>query len=234
MHRLLLPLAALVLFAAGTAWGDDAERTVTVYQLSGTVHCLPRGGTPPEKAADLLRAQGVKVLTAERRSLPIESNGLCGAPTGEANVLSVAAADWTAFTNQNPDAAGYGIWVFDRETVEVYRYDGTLQCGLGEEVSLERMAEDLRAAGIEVIGSRKGTDGLAHIAVCGASTGAINIYTIARESLPAAQAASFRLLVTQEMTQAIKPRLGRPVGLQSRSLPAGDRDRSPDPIPLLW
>lgn len=234
MQRAFIPLAALALLAAGTASGEDAERTVTVYQLSGTVHCLPRGGTPPEKAADLLRAQGVKVVTAERRTLPLEPNGQCGAPTGEANVVTVAAADWTAFTNQNPDAAGYGVWVFDRDTVEVYRYDGTLQCGLGEEIPLETMAADLRAAGIEVLGSRKGTDGLAHIAVCGASTGAINVYTIPREALPAAQAASFRMLVTQEMTQEIKPRMGRKVGLQSRPLPAAARDGTPDPIPLLW
>lgn len=233
MHRLRLVSSLL---AAGLASGPAAAQpdpTVTLYQLSGAVHCQPRNGTPPERAADLLRAQGVTVISAERRSLPLERDGECGAPTGEANVVTVAAADWTAFTNQNPDAAGYGVWVFDDATVNVYRYDGSLQCGLGQEIPLEQMAEDLRAADIEVLESRKGTDGLAHISVCGASTGSINIYRIPREALAAAQAINFRMLVTREMTQQIKPRMGRRAGMQGRSEPAAAQE-APEPIPLLW
>lgn len=76
---------------------------------------------------------------------------------------------------------------------------------MGREIPLAAMAKDLEVAGIEVMERRKGTDGLARIAVCGASTGAINVYTIPREALPAAQALGFRLLATRETTRLDVP-----------------------------
>jgi hypothetical protein len=224
----LLPL--VLLLALPLAAAND---TVTVFQLSGALQCIERPGVPLERAADLLRAQGVKVIAAERRQLPVEVGERCGAPTGEANVIRVAAADWAAFTAQNPDAGGYGIWVFEGETIEVYKHDGTLQCGMGEEIPLAKMAEELAGAGIEVLGSRKGSDGLAHITVCGASTGAINVCTIRRSDLDTARALGFRLLVSREMTQRIKPRAKRTVGIQARPLPK-PLTRVGDPIPVLW
>ena len=78
--------------------------------------------------------------------------------------------------------------------IEVFKPDGTLQCGMGSEVSLEKMAAQLRAAGVEVLGSRKGSDGLMRAAVCGAETGAINLYRIPADDLEAAAAAGFRRL----------------------------------------
>lgn len=219
----------LLLFAAVAG----ANEAVTVYQLTGAVQCLDSRDVPPDEAADLLRGQGVKVVAAERRQLPLVPSDHCGAPTGEANVLTIAAADWTSFTNQNPDAGGYGLWVFDDSTVQVYMYDGTLQCGLGHEIPLEEMSKMLIGAGIQVLDSRKGTDGLAHIAVCGASTGSINVYTIARESLSAAQELGFRMLVSRETTQSIKPRVKRKTGIQSRILPASLTPPQ-ETIPLLW
>lgn len=228
MHRMLI---LLLLLTAHPVLGTDTG--VTVYQLSGAAHCLERAGMPPEKAADLLRAQGVAVLQAERRLLPLEGDRVCGAPTGEANVLTVAAADWTAFVNQHPDAAGYGLWVFDTPSLEVYKYDGTLQCGLGQEVPLAEMAAELEAAGIRVEASRKARDGLAHIAVCGAATGAINAYTIPRDALAGARQLGFRLLVTRELTEQIKPRMTRETAAQQT--PAADSDDPPAlPVPLLW
>jgi hypothetical protein len=223
----------LFLFLLVLAAAAGANETVTVYQLTGAVQCLDRGGIPAEQAADLLRAQGVKVLAAERRKLPLAFMDRCGAPTNDANVMTVAAADWTAFTTQNPDAGGYGIWAFDESRVLVYMYDGTLQCGLGQEIPLEEMAKKLTGSGIKVIESRKGTDGLAHIAVCGASTGSINVYTISREDLQAAESLGFRMLVTRDLTQSIKPRIKRKAAIQSRTLPSA-RPPPQDPIPLLW
>lgn len=228
MHR--LPIL-LTLVAAGAALA--AEPQVMVYQLSGAMHCIEREGTAPETAADFLRAQGVAVLGAERRMIPLEADAPCGAPTGEANVLRVAAADWTAFTNQHPDAAGYGLWVFDADAVEVYQYDGSLQCGLGESIPLARMAAQLEAAGIAVQASRKTDDGLAHIALCGASTGTINAFTIARESLADARRLGFRLLVTPEMTRQIKPTPSRESAAQQAPA-ANPSDPQRQPIPLLW
>lgn len=220
----------LLLLCVSAAGADD---TVTIYQLTGAVQCLDRSGVPLEEAADLLRGQGVKVVEAETRQLPFGLTKRCGAPTGKANVMTVAAADWTAFTTQNPDAGGYGLWVFDESTVQVYMYDGTLQCGLGNEIPLDEMAEMLAGGGIKVLDSRKGTDGLAHIAVCGASTGSINVYTISREDLQKAEALGFSSLVTREMTQNIKPRTKRKLGIQSRTPPRA-LPAPQEPIPLLW
>ncbi|MEA3277237.1 MAG: hypothetical protein U9Q81_18510 [Pseudomonadota bacterium] len=225
-------VAFLFLLCAATA---GAYETVTLYQLTGAIQCVDETGVPAERAADLLRGQGVKVVSAERRKLPLDVTTGCGAPTGEANVMTVAAADWAAFTAKNPDAGGYGLWVFETSTVEVYKYDGTMQCGLGHEIPLGEMAKELKAAGIEVLQSRKGTDGLTHISVCGASTGAINVYTIERDALPSARELGYRLLLTREMTQQIKPRVStqRMVGMQARSTPR-PAAKAREPIPLLW
>lgn len=225
---LLLPLCAATAVA---------NETVTVYQLTGAIQCVDGTGIPPEAAADLLRGQGVTVISAERREVPQDAVESCGAPSGEANVMEIAAVDWSAFLAKNPDAGGYGLWVFDESTVQVFKYDGTLQCGMGGEIPLEEMAKELETADIEVVASRKGTDGLVHISVCGSSTGTINVYVIDRGALPAAQRLGYRLLVTREMTQQIKPNVSakRQIGMAARSLPlAPSKATSTGPIPLLW
>jgi hypothetical protein len=227
MNKILLILLLLVSVTA------DADEAVTVYQLTGGVQCADESGILPEKAADLLRAQGVKVISAGRSRLPLELPKRCGAPTGEVNVMTVAAADWGSFTAQNPDAGGYGLWIFDRPRVPVYKYDGTLQCGLGQEIPLDEMAKELKGSGIEVLTMRKGADALAHIAVCGASTGAINVFTIRRDVLPAAQKLGYRMLVTSEMTHEIKPRIQRTTSSARRAQPRPPGPGS-EPAPLLW
>jgi hypothetical protein len=223
-------LILLLFLGFGAARADD---TVTVYQLTGGVQCADESGIPAERAADLLRAQGVKVLATGRNKLPLELPERCGAPTGEANVMTVAAADWSSFMAQNPDAGGYGLWIFDNPQVQIYKYDGTLQCGLGQEIPLDEMAKELKGSGIEVLASRKGIDGLAHIAVCGASTGAINVFAIRRDVLPAAQKLGYRMLMSREMAQQIKPRI------QPTAAPPPPSQTKPprpaaEPTPLLW
>ncbi len=221
--------ALLVLPLALAAADLGANETVTIYQFAGQVQCFPGDGVPVAEAADLLRAQGLKVRSAERRHLPIDIGRHCGAPAAEANVLTLSVTDWAAFTAKNPDAGGYGVWTFDDGQVEVYMYDGTLQCGQGEEIPLERQEEMLTSKGIEVLKSHKGTDGLLHIAVCGASTGAINIFAIKPDDLAAARELGFSRLITQEMTEGLMRPLPRP------ATSANVRD---DPatggIPLLW
>jgi hypothetical protein len=221
----------LTMLLALCATASAANETVTVYQLTGQRQCVEGNGVSVEKAADLLRGQGVTVSRAEQRALPLDVAPRCGAPVLEANVITVAAADWAAFRVKNPDAGGYGIWVFDDPTVEVYMYDGTLQCGMGEEIPLERMADVLRAQGIQVLESRKGTDGLTHIAVCGASTGGVNVFTIEREELDLARELGFRLLVSHDVAERIKRPMGRAAG-NSAGAPAPSE--APEPIPLLW
>lgn len=213
------------------ATASVANETVIVYQLNGERQCVEGGAVPVEKAADLLRGQGVKVIAAERRRLPLDDTEHCGAPTAEANVFTVAAADWAAFSGKNPDAGGYGLWVFEDATAEIFMYDGILQCGLGEEISVQQMADGLGARGIEVLESRKGTDGLMHIAVCGASTGSINIFTIKRKDLDAARELGFKLLVSREMTERVKRPVKRIAGTEADAEPEVE---APQPIPLLW
>jgi hypothetical protein len=228
--RLALTLTLSLLAPAGLAATDE---TLHVYQFAGTVQCSPDPGVKAEQAADLLRGQGVKVILAQRRKLPLSVAVRCGAPTGEVNVIEVPAADWALFTAQNADSGGYGVWVFEQPTVEVYRYDGTLQCGLGKEIPLEVTAAELTAAQIEVLASRKGRDGLDHIGVCGASTGAINVFTIAQKSLAAAERLGFDPLVTMELAEGIKPRTKPNDGAQGNA--SLQRLTAPaERIPLLW
>lgn len=207
----------------------DANETVTIFHFAGLVQCFPGDGIPVEEAADLLRAQGLKIRSAERRHLPVDIGRHCGAPAAEANVLTLSMTDWAAFTAKNPDAGGYGIWTFDEGQVEVYMYDGTLQCGQGQEVPLERQEEILTSKGIAVQKSHKGSDGFPHIAVCGASTGAINIFAIKPEDLAAAGELGFSRLITQEMTDSMMRPLPRPI------TSSNIRDDPPTgTIPLLW
>ncbi len=76
-------------------------------------------------------------------------------------------------------------------TVAVFKHDGTLQCGLGKEVTLAQMAASLEAAGVKVLASRKADDGKLHIQLCGAPTGRVNVFDIATVSLAAAQELGF-------------------------------------------
>jgi hypothetical protein len=227
--RLAPTFALLAILPFGQAAGEE---TITVYQFAGTVQCGADPGITPDKAADLLRGQGVKVTSAQRLKLPLPLVTRCGAPTGEVNVIEVPAADWAAFTAQNADSGGYGIWVFEQPMIEIYKYDGTLQCGLGKEVPLETMATELTAADIEVLASRKGHDGLDHIAVCGASTGSINVYTITQVDLAIAEQMGFDPLVTAELAARIKPRtraVDGPGGMAPLQPLVAPADRTPLP-----
>ena len=126
---------------------------------------------------------------------------------------------------------GFGVWVFDRPVVEVYKYDGSLQCQRGRETSLEDMARELVDNSIEVKASRKGSDGRVHIAMCGASTGQLNVYSIAAESLPAARKLDFELLVTQKMTNEITAPAAKRRGPALSRMP---RTPGTGAIPKLW
>ena len=96
------------------------------------------------------------------------------------------------------------------------------------------MAEELKNEGIKVGASRKGHDGLAHISVCGASTGKLNVYSIARESLPKARALGFKLLVSRPM--AIEIRGWAPARRAGPQIRATPRQAGPSgtQIPQLW
>lgn len=74
--------------------------------------------------------------------------------------------------------------------IKVFKYDDSVQCE-SSGVAPEIMMLELINAGIDVICSQKGHDGLARVAVCGADTGNINVYTIHTANLPDAQSLDF-------------------------------------------
>ena len=79
-------------------------------------------------------------------------------------------------------------------TLFVFKLDGTKHCEPYAGVSLDSMALELGAAGIEVLSRRKGYDGREGIAVCGEPTGQINIYEISSSDLSAALSLGFKQL----------------------------------------
>lgn len=83
-----------------------------------------------------------------------------------------------------------GTMTKNSDRVFVYKYDGSLQCGMGKAISVEAMAKELN--GIAIISSMKKPDGLMHIQVCGSNTGQANVYEISSKYLKAAEAKGFK------------------------------------------
>ncbi len=79
---------------------------------------------------------------------------------------------------------------------KVFKYDGSVQCNPGSGTPLDVMALELTGAGIDVICSQQGHDGMAYITACGAGTGAINIYTIHSANIADAEALGFKSVLT--------------------------------------
>ena len=223
--------ACLLACTVSTVFADD---TITIYQLDGSIHCQTAEITTLAESEQTLRNAGVKVFSSSSRSVPFEMSDKCGAPTGNANVLLVDAGDWQKMLKKRRDAHGFGVWIFDRPTVEVYKYDGSLQCGRGKEIGLEDMAKEFTTNGIKVKASRKGSDALMHIAICGASTGKLNVYRIATNALPKARELGFSLLITRKMAKQIKsPESVRRASPQARAQPRG-QSAAGEQIPRLW
>lgn len=77
--------------------------------------------------------------------------------------------------------------------VSVYKSAGSVQCS-GGGLTPAQMQIELTSAGIGVISAACGLDGDAHIAVCGASDGRINIFEVNAADVAAAQGLGFALL----------------------------------------
>jgi hypothetical protein len=75
--------------------------------------------------------------------------------------------------------------------VSIYKYDGTKQCGQGQEISLDAMSKQLRD--IKIISMTKKHDGQMRIQVCGAATGYANVYEISEKDLKKAKTYGFQL-----------------------------------------
>ncbi len=88
----------------------------------------------------------------------------------------------TGLGNAKPSGANRRVWV--------YKYDGSLQCNMGQALSLNAMAQQL--AGIKVYSQMKKNDGKARGAVCDSPTGIANLYEIDVEALSKAEAKEFK------------------------------------------
>ena len=76
------------------------------------------------------------------------------------------------------------------EHVFVYKYDGSLQCGMGKAIAVDSMAKEL--GGIPISSSVKKSDGLMHIQVCGSISGKANVYEIPTTFLKQAESKGFK------------------------------------------
>lgn len=70
-----------------------------------------------------------------------------------------------------------------QNTVEIFKYDHSRQCEQNSGITLDEMEKELTSHGIAVLSSRKGSDGKIRMAVCGSSSGIINIYVIYKKDL---------------------------------------------------
>ena len=76
------------------------------------------------------------------------------------------------------------------DTVEVFKSLGSMQCTGGGSTP-EALRGQLSGAGVAVVATSCGSDGLAYPAMCGAPDGAIAIFEVPASQLQAAQSLSF-------------------------------------------
>lgn len=77
-------------------------------------------------------------------------------------------------------------------TVKVFKAQGSISCDPGSGTSLSTMLGEFNRSGINVKSAHCGTDGLARAAVCGVSTGRLNVYEIDASDLNNAAGMGFR------------------------------------------
>lgn len=206
MNRLFFVLLFMITFIfCGTNILLEAgdEELVKIYRLDGTVQC----GTGKEEItldemAEQYKKIGGEIINQEKRKVPYYIPTVCGAPTGNANVYTVTKNNWELILRGIVGPIGFSLWEFDTVTLFVYKYDGTLQCGMGEEVTLAEMEKELKQNNINVYSKRKGHDGLFHSDVCGASTGLINVFEIDGKSFKKAEEIGYRYLTNKFSTPA--------------------------------
>jgi hypothetical protein len=76
------------------------------------------------------------------------------------------------------------------DKVKVFKDDGSLQCGQGEQIALAEMEKELK--NIRVYSSAHKNDGMMRIQLCGSPTGNCNVYEIDRKDLEAAMKLGFK------------------------------------------
>jgi hypothetical protein len=123
-------------------------------------------------------AVGIRVITTLLIFLAI------GCAEGHCRRQAQAPADAA------PLPVGESVSPSAEEHVFVYKYDGSLQCGMGKAIPLDAMAKEL--SGVPVFSSVKKSDGLMHIQVCGSISGKANVYEVPTTFLKQAESKGFK------------------------------------------
>jgi hypothetical protein len=76
------------------------------------------------------------------------------------------------------------------DKVKVYKYDGSLQCGMGKAIAAGDMQKELK--GLTIYSANNKADGLMHIQQCGTPTGKANVYEIDKKDLAEAKKRGFK------------------------------------------
>jgi hypothetical protein len=189
----LLTLAA-VLTGVMTETAFSAE-TVKVFRYDGSLQCGMGQAVPLDEMAKELAAVNIKVLSSEKGVVLGFIIALCGAPTGMANVYEIAKDDLPRIPADPQGVKRFQPWVYGGPSIEVAKYDGSLQCEMGKPVSLDEMEKELRAANIAVQAKAKKADGIQHPQMCGASTGTMNVYRITTSDWEKARVLGFVLYI---------------------------------------
>ncbi|MGF1684833.1 hypothetical protein [Photobacterium minamisatsumaniensis] len=177
---------------------------VRVYQWNGTLQCGMGNEISLEEMQGQLERLVGKVTSPEKRHLPFNVLSACGLPTGQVNTYLISnKQSRELFNHQKGSLVKYGVWVWDRKTVHIYQYDGTVQCSTEGEITLDDMESTLTNRGVSVISKRKGTDGMNHLTMCGSSTGSVNIYEIKTGDLDIAIKLRFMVYVGPESINEI-------------------------------
>lgn len=224
MGRLFFFLATLFILGPAIA----QESNVRVFRLDGSLQCGMGKARTLAEDRQALEQLGAKAISEEKRVVPTAIIAVCGAPTGAANTYLVSAGDWSKILRSFVGPAGFALWdPGASNAVYVYKYDGSVQCGGTEPISLDVMGKELTDAGVKVISQRKGTDGLMHSFVCGATTGAINVYEIDSADLQKARDRNFSVLQVSGPTSPSRTTSASAMRVQAT-------DGLPVPWPFPW
>lgn len=186
-------------FAGSPALGVDdklrpgpVERPLKIFKYAESTQCND-DGIPLKKMAEELKAAGIRYTCAQRNFDGMAYPAVCGGATGEINVFRIYSSDLPLARRLGYAPVSTLPQYQDRpcnETTKVFKYDGSRQCE-NNGIPLDVMAQELIGGGVDVICSQKGSNGMAYPAVCGAGTGAINVYLIHQENLSDAEALGF-------------------------------------------
>lgn len=218
-----------------------AEDNVKVWRLDGSLQCGMGKEIPLEAMANELQTAGISVISMKKERVPYMIPAVCGAPTGWANVYEIPFAKRHLLPRDDAGLPKFSYWIFDSKTVEVFKYDGTLQCNMGKEIPLQEMANQLEVAGVKVLSMRKDKDGLMHVSMCGASTGKVNVYEISADALQIAEKLGFALFgLPRKFVDLTVNRLTRDVELTAAPATGGQHPwpikvpQSGDLLPWPW